>query len=338
MKNNQLLIVLLLVSGSSFAQAGNQKAVQRIKDSITLIHLRAAALKYPTLRQAYVSREMIGNGKINAQLRDGSLYKGEMEIARTRVNLSLPVYRVGKHQFSTTINYLGQNFKLEKTTSLNPQFAIHDASDYKSTFSFSANYSISDSLFHHPVNFAASVLAVTDGSFSDARMNYLGIISFPLKRTTTTAYSIGLIINIDPASPAPAFPIFNYWHQFGPKGIELFVDMPSRLMLRKQLTAKTAVSLGSELGGTMAFLRFNTNYFPKRSIYTTLEIKSGATFEYTLNKFLVLGVNGGLLSTVASRHLEKNASQGDYFIKNNIHTVPYVNVSLSLLPSILRLW
>ena len=338
MKKSRLLITLLFFSGSSFAQTVPPKVMQHMKDSIILSHLRAAALKYPVLRQASVSTEVINRTKISSQLYGKDLYEGEAQITRVRANFNLPIYRSGKHIFSTTFNYLGQQFDLNNANSLNPQFpAMKNANAYRSTLNMIASYSRSDSIFHRPVNFSASVSVLTDGEFSSARVNYLGVISFPLKRTATTAYSVGLIVNIDPSSPVPAFPVFSYWHKFKHPEIELFIDMPSRITLRKQLTEKSALSLGSELGGSLSFMNMNNSYLPKRTIYTTLEIKSGATFEYSLSKYLLLGVNGGILSTMSSRHLEKNAKMNDYFIKNSIHSTPYINVSLSLLPAFLHL-
>ncbi|RXK83332.1 hypothetical protein [Filimonas effusa] len=338
MKKSRLLVTLLLFSGSSFAQNISPKVMQHMKDSIILSQLRAAALKYPILRQGSVSTEVISRTKISSQLYGEDLYEGEAQITRVRANFNLPIYRKGKHLFSTTLNYLGQQFDLNNANSLNPRFpAVQNTEVYKTTLNLIASYSRSDSIFHRPVNFSASVSVLTDGEFSNARLNYLGVINFPLRRTATTAYSVGLIVNIDPSSPVPVFPIFNYWHQFKRPEIELFIDLPSRIALRKPLRGKTAVLLGSELGGSLSFLNMNNSYLPKRTIYTTLEIKSGATFEYSFSKYLMLGVNGGILSTVSSRHLEKSAKMNDYFIKNSIHSAPYVNVSLSLLPAFLHL-
>jgi hypothetical protein len=108
--------------------------------------------------------------------------------------------------------------------------------------------------------------------------------------------------------------------------------MPYRVSLRKEFSSRAFLSVGSQLSNNLFFVNPNNALMPGENIYTTLEIKSGATFEYLVGKHIVLGLNGGMLTTAQSRMFEKSAKSTDYFMSNKMGSVPYVNFSISVLP------
>ena len=332
MKSTFVVFTMLLCSGSALAQLSATVIAKQKVDSARLSQLSVAAIRYPGLRQGFIAKDIIGRGRMNSELYGKDLHTGEAHIFRTRINLNILVYQWGKNSLSATFNYLRQDFSFDNNRSLDSRFSVPDSNFGKTTLNMIASYSRRDTLFHLPVNFTVSVSGLTDGSFSQHRLNYLGLIVVPLKRTATTAVSVGAMMVIDPSSVVPAVPIVSYWHRFTKPGLELFVDLPSRVSLRKQLSEKAALSLGTDLGGNLSFFKFSNSYFPEQSVYTTLELKSGLNFEYRIQKKMILGISGGALTTANSRLLEKNAKNNDFFINNHFNTVPYATVTLSFLP------
>lgn len=332
MKKQLLGGVILLVSSQAFAQADKAAVMRRMKDSVTMVYLRAAALRYPLLRQASVSTEFIGYNSIDSKLYDTDFFKGNVQAARLRANVNIPVWQGRKNIVSASVTYLKQWSELDKSTSYNSNIPVTDHKIDRSTSTFLLSYTHNDSVFNKPFIISVSAAAITNEDFSTLRMNYFGTIGFTLKRTPVTNLVVGMAIILDPSSPVPAAPFVSYSHRFTKPRLELYIDMPSRVALRKELTSRASLSLGSQLGGNLFFFNIDNAFMPKQTIFTTLEIKSGATFEYLLGKHVVLGVSGGALSTLQSRLFEKSVKSNDYFIGNKMKTAPYVNVSLSVLP------
>lgn len=332
MKKQLLGGVILLVSSQAIAQADQMAAMRRIKDSVTMVYLRAAALRYPLLRQASVSTEFIGHSSVDSKLYDQDFFKGNMQTTRLRANVNIPVWQGKKNVVSTSVAYVKQWSELDKSISYSSSMPVVDHKVDRSTSTFLLSYTHNDSVFKKPFMLSVSAAAITNEDFSTLRMNYFGTIGFTLKRTPVTNLVVGVAVILDPSSPVPAAPFVSYSHRFTKPKLELYIDIPSRVALRKELTSRASLSLGSQLGGNLFFFNIDNAFMPKQTIYTTLEIKSGATFEYLIGKHVVLGVSGGALSTVQSRLFEKSEKSNDYFLGNKMNTAPYVNVSLSVLP------
>lgn len=332
MKKQLLGGVLLLVSSGAMAQADTIKRKHAMKDSVTMVYLRAAALRYPLLRQASVSTELIGHSAIDSRLYDKDFYKGNVQVARLKANVNIPVWQTSKNTISTSVSYMKQWMELGKGVSYNASLPVTDQQTNKSTSTFLLSYTHNDSLFNKPFLVSVSAAAITNQDFSTLRMNYFGTLGFTLKRTPVTNLIVGVAVILDPSSPVPASPFVSYSHRFTKPKLELYVDIPSRVSLRKELSSRASLAVGSQLGGNLFFFNIDNAFMPKQTIFTTLEIKSGATFEYLLGKHVVLGVSGGALSTLQSRLFEKSVKSNDYFLGNKMGTAPYANVSISVLP------
>lgn len=332
MKKQLLGGVILMLSSHAIAQADKAAAMRRMKDSITMVYIRAAALRYPLLRQASVSTEFIGHNSVESKLYEKDFYSGDMQTTRLRANLNLPVWQGRKNVVATSITYLKQWSELDNGTSYNSNLPVNTRKFDRSTSAFLLSYTHNDSLFNKPFMVSVSAAAITNEDFSTLRMNYFGTLGVTLKRTPVTNLVVGVAVILDPSSPVPAAPFVSYFQRFTKSKLELYIDIPSRVSLRKELTSRASLSLGSQMGGNLFFFNIDNAFMPKQTIYTTLEIKSGATFEYMLGRHVVLGVSGGALSTLQSRLFEKSEKSNDYFIGNKMKTAPYVNVSLSVLP------
>jgi hypothetical protein len=191
-----------------------------------------------------------------------------------------------------------------------------------------------DTLFNHQVIFSANVSGVTDELSAIRRVNELAGVIIPIKQTAATVFAIGLFYSHDPTIQFPVIPLISYMHKFQAGGIQLFADLPTRVLLKKQLSAKSWLSLGTELAGSQSYLKLNKPLMPENAISTTLELKTGFGFEYLAGKKLIIGISGGFSSTLSSRIFQQGEASSTYFIKNTNSAVPYISFSASLLPFI----
>nr|WP_067058273.1 hypothetical protein [Mucilaginibacter sp. L294] len=338
MKYKIHLIAAILSSAVSttFAQTAKELATKHMVDSLKMAALSDYATRYPFLRQGFLATDITGGRNVKAELNGKDLYAGEMNITRVRASFNIPLAQWGKNTVTGTVSYQQTHFDTHDIQSYSPQFTAKDQSITKNAVGFTASYSHSDSLFNHPVNFGGSISGLTDEFSSIKRINYLGNISVPIKRSQYSSLTVGLVVIIDPSAVAPVVPFISYWHKYKNSDWELFVDLPQRIVVRKQLTKKSWVFLGSELGGSLYFFDLNQPNLPQNAIYSAMEIRSGATFEYLVTKKLVLGVSSGLYSTASPRLFDHNDKPSDYFAKINGGSAPYINFSLSFLPFIKR--
>ncbi|HEY0176885.1 MAG TPA: hypothetical protein VGC08_10935 [Pedobacter sp.] len=332
MKKVTLIFICLFLSlGVTFGQSVKEVPSKEMADSIKMVYLSAAAIGYPILRQGFVSTDILGNGNIDAKLHGNEFFKAKASNTRVRSLFNIPLKEWGNNNITATLTYDQEHYNLTSVTSFNPQIPVSNTNFNKSTVGFTATYVHTDSLFNHQVIYSASISGLTDQLSSIERIYYTGTVTFPLKRTATTAYMVGAAVTIDRSSQFPFLPFFSYWHKFKTQDLELFADLPSRVSLRKQLSSKSWLSLNTDLTGT--FLFFDLNHpLPQEANYSKIELKTGPSFEYLLTKKLILGVNGGMISTLSSRMFQRSEGSGDYFINSNNSTVPYVNFTISFLP------
>lgn len=335
----KILSVALIIGTfitTAVAQTKEEIATKRKIDSLTLEGLSAYAVRYPQLRQGSVAVDFIGNTNVKGQFKGQDLYEGEMNITRIRSMFNVPISHWGKNTITGTIGYQQQRMQTTAIKSFNPAFSTTDIDITKRTVSLTANFSRSDSVFNHPIFYSVGVSGITDELSSIKRVNYLGVITVPIKRTQFTSLSVGAVVILDPSAVTPVITVVSYWHKFKTSALELFVDIPSRIALRKQLSSKSWASIGTELGGSLQFFDLNQPSLPQNSIYSYAELRSGATFEYQATKKLILGVNGGMFNTFSTRMFDRNDKPKDYFYKGSNGTSPYVSFSVSFLPFLKR--
>ncbi|RAJ33090.1 DUF6268 family outer membrane beta-barrel protein [Pedobacter cryoconitis] len=340
MKYKTLFYFHILIAACSTANAQTARkaaAIKRMTDSLTMEGLSAFAMRYPQLRQAYFATDFIGKADVKAELNGKDLYEGKMNMTRIRSNFNVPISNWGKNVVTGTIGYQQQHFKTTEIKSYDPRFSTADLSETKSTVSLSASFGRSDSIFNKLIFYGLGISGVTDELSSIKRLNYIGSISVPIKRNETSALTIGLVVIIDPSAIIPAVPIVSYWHKYKASNVELFIDFPSRVVLRKQFTKKTWATVGSELGGSLLFFNLDQPSLPRNSIYTNAEVRTGLTFEYLVTKKLILGMSGGLFTTTPSRMFDRNDKPDDYFFKAKNGSAPYLTFSVSFLPFLKKL-
>jgi hypothetical protein len=344
MKRISLAILGFIISaGPLYAQSNAMtEAQQKVRDSIRtadpdkdsarIAYLDKAALAYPIFRQGALSTEFIGQGNTSADLFGNRLYKGKVDLTREKANVNIPISRWGKNSLVGSFSYLDQHYNVSQVQAYNPDFPIRNMDFTKPTFGFSVTYTRHDSLFNRPV-----VYNLTPGIFSDQlstvrKLNFIGSALFELKRTANDALLVGFAVIADPSSPIPVVPVVFYWHKFGQSHTELFVDLPTRVQLRSQLSKNSWLAFGSDLTNNFAFYSLNQPLLPQHVSYTSIELKTGPSYEYRLSKKIILGAYGGLFSTLDSRLFKGNDNWNNYIVRNHNSSVPFVNFTISFLP------
>ncbi|GAA4925608.1 DUF6268 family outer membrane beta-barrel protein [Mucilaginibacter defluvii] len=329
-----LIIFACLIFKPSLAQSPEEAVMKRKIDSIKLAALADYATKYPMLRQGAFAVDMIGSRRVKGELNGSDLFEGKTSVTRIRSNFTIPLVQFGKNVVTGTISYQQIHFATSEVKSYQPAFAAVDQSLNKQTVGFTVSFTRLDSLFNRPISYSGSLSGLTNEFSSIKRLNYIGNVIYSLSRTPTSSWAVGLAVVVDPSSVAPVVPFVSYWHHYKNSNLDLFIDMPSRIALRKQLSSKSWASVGSELGGNLYFFDIKQASLPENSVYSTIDLRTGLTLEYMLTKKIVVGVSGGMYTLARSTMFEHNAKTSDYFFKTNGGTVPYLTVSMSLLPFI----
>ncbi|MEO6285380.1 MAG: hypothetical protein ABIN80_09480 [Dyadobacter sp.] len=332
MKKLLACILLGLMGFAGFGQTPTSQPSAETLDSIRFVYYRMAALKYPTIRQAGISTDIISEANVRSNLRDGELFQGKAQITRVKAYFNLPISSWGKNTVSATFGVINEHTSISNVVNPNSLLGIKNMDTNFTTFNFSGSFSRSDSVFGKPVTYSATVSAVTNASLNRMRLTGMGFATVNLIRNPVTSLSVGAVLIADRSSIVPGYLLISYSRKFSNLGLELLADLPARVIVRKELSAKSFLSAGSELGGNMFFFNPKQSDLPTNAISTSLTIKSGVTFEHLLSKSIVLGVSAGIMSTPMTKALNTYGSSSDYFIKTKSTSAPYVNFSVSFLP------
>lgn len=334
MKNMKIKIILLsLVLWSCSIQAQNMISMASIHPAADTTNAgkKELAIRYPSLRQFNVAVNTFGYSDFTSKLDGTNFASGKIKTDRISSFYNTPALQWKNNSLSATINYTYTSSELKDITNELPDEQLMALTSNKSTIDVALNYSRSDSIFNHPIIYSLVVRGISDNLNSIRRFNFNGSFSLPLKRTANTSFSVGLLVLIDPSSPVPVEPIINYYHKFVSSGLELIVDIPTGINLKKQIAKNAWVMIGSNQSSYSIFYDKNNAYLDGKISYNTIELKSGPAFEYLFAKNIMLSVGGGVNSFFSSRIFKDGENYSDASIIGDNKTVPYVNFNLSLL-------
>ncbi|KOH46722.1 hypothetical protein [Sunxiuqinia dokdonensis] len=108
--------------------------------------------------------------------------------------------------------------------------------------------------------------------------------------------------------------------------------MPQRLLLKRILSQKSRVSIGSEFGGNGFYVNVDQPNYPKVFEYSQLAINSGLTYERKITKMVYATIKGGVTNFVSNRLTEKGKDTQDYIYKNSQKMTGYFMVGFSFNP------
>ena len=325
-------LLSVFVTTELMGQGQVPAAQKRMIDSIRKVYIREAAIRSVALRQVMVSTDFIANGDIRGKLYGNSLFDGQISQIRTSALVNVPVVAWGKNKITTSFSFFHQylNFVSEKAY-MPGDLKVHDTAMNKLTVGVSTSFQRVDSLFGRRVIYTGSISVLSDDYRIAQKISFVGGMIFQLKQTRKTNLSLGLLLNIDPNVNIPVLPLFIYWHMFDNK-LELDVSLPQRIGVRTALSKNSWLTFGTTLAGSISFFRLSHAVLPADASFSSVDLKTGPGLEFRIGKLLVIGANGGILTPITSRQFERNEKSDKYFLSNKISTIPYANVTVSLLP------
>jgi hypothetical protein len=302
-------------------------------DSIKRVYLVEAAIRNPALRRISISTDLIASGHMRSRFNGNKVLNAKQKQIRTTALLTLPVKSWKKSSLTATCTFFNQQYDLRHIETYVPNNSPGAASSTlnKTAGGLTISYQWLDSLLGKTVLYVAHAAAFTGKAGEIDQYNVMAGAMLVLKQTAATSISLGMIVTYDPSTAVPLQPLFIYWHKWR-SNLELNVNLPQQVQLLKPFSKRCWFSFGTSLSGSVAFLKNSTPGLPSRINYSSLELKTGPGMEFRFARYLMLGINGGMMTPVLSRMYERYKNSNNYFITNNLSSTPFGNITLSLLP------
>lgn len=319
------------VSNSVSAQNMFSMAAQHPADT-SRSDAHEQAIRFPSLRQASVTVDLYGSGHFDSRLNDKDLASGKSRNARISSYFTAAFGSWNGNAIGATIYHTENFFDVRNADNKLADPRVNTGSSSKSTFGLSLNFSRTDAIFHTPVIYSAVFTGISDNLSTIRRFNFNGGVSFPLMHTADSYLSVGVLLLIDPSAPIPILPVVNYFQRLNGRGLALAIDLPQGVSIRQSLSRNAWVYLGSNYNTYASFYKSDNASLPGRYSYNTIEFKSGPGFEYLFGKYVIVGISGGVNSTISARVWAKGDRYNTPLIKTTNRATPYGEFRISLLP------
>lgn len=334
-KNNikfqAFLIGLILWSCSIHAQ--NMVSMSSLHPEADTISAskKELAIRYPDLRRFGVSANHFGYSDFDAKLNDHDFASGKIRTERISTFFNSPAIKWKGNSLSASIYYTYTSTELKDITNKLADQQLAALTTDKSTFDLALNYSRSATIFNRPIIYSLVARGITDGVHDFRRFNFNGSFNLPLKKTENTTFSVGLLVLIDPSSPIPVEPIINYYHKFTSSGLELIVDLPNGINVKKGVAKNAWFKIGSNQRSYTTFYDHHSTFLDGKVSYNTIELNSGAAFEYLFAKNIMLTVGGGFNSFLSAKLFKDGENYSSASLRSDNKGAPYLTIGLSLL-------
>ncbi len=326
-------ILLHVIIGTCGLKAQNMVSISSIHPAAdtTGTDKKELAMQYPALRQFGVSFNSYGYSDFNAKINDQNFAQGKVKTERISTFFNTPTVRWRNNSLSATAYYTYTSTELKDIINESESGKLYPLKSDKNTFDLALNYSRFDRIFNHAIVYSLVARGITDNFSTIRRFNFNGSFTLPIKKNENTSFSVGLLVLVDPSSPLPVEPIVNYYHKFPLSGLELIVDLPNGVNLKKSVSKNAWFTVGSNQTSYSIFYNHYNEFLDGKISYNTIELKSGATFEYVFAKNIVVSVGGGYNNFLASRVFRDGERYNNASIISKTKSSPYVNVGASLL-------
>ncbi|WP_447640038.1 MULTISPECIES: DUF6268 family outer membrane beta-barrel protein [Chitinophagaceae] len=324
------VLQLIIFVGVGFSQTGTSIDHTATSDSARKNVMEDAAIQNPQLRQITLSADVIGRSVVHTDVNGNRLLDANVDQIRTASLFNIPVIHWDKNTVGLSILTLQQIAHFRDVSSTVDLSGI-DLNYNKLTVGTTVSFSRRDSLLGLPIYYNAAISALSNDVKSVKKMSYLAGLTFALKQTPTTRFMFGAMLNIDPSLNIPVIPIISYWHKFGNE-LELNLNLPTQVNVKKQFGNRLWVNAGTSITGSLAFFDIDKPNIPQQVNLSSLELKTGIGVEYRLMKKIMIGANAGYLSNLQSRGFDRHLRINNYFLKNTYSSVPYANLTISILP------
>jgi hypothetical protein len=295
------------------------------------INKKELAIRYPSLRQFGISVNNYGYSDFEGKMNGNDFANGKIKTARISSFFNTPTMHWQKNSLSASVYYTYTSTKLKDITNESTVGELAALTSTKSTVDLAVNYSRADHIFKHPIIYSLVARGITDNLNTLRRFNFNGSFTLPLKKNENTSFSVGLIALVDPSAPIPLEPIVNYYHKFPTAGLELIVDLPNGVNLKKAMAKNAWFSIGSNQASYSIFYDHYNNYLNGKVSYNTIELKSGAVFEYLFAKNIIISLGGGINNFLSARVFNDGERFSNASLRSTTKSSPYLQAGISLL-------
>ena len=303
MKKSLLCIIAFVLSVTLYSQENKSplsKATEKVTD------------KFPPARMIDVEYQQTFPSDFESKLLKKEYKEGEIKRRdNIQITVNVPVIKKQRWAIKTSVlyryNYFDHGNIVYKG---DPDLDIFGNNSDLHYIAGITSFSYTSKLFGKPAIYNVSL--GVDGSHKDVeafKAASAGILVLKAdRRTTITA---GLAVNYDPASLSPVIPIFTLEHKIRPDFI-LDVAIPQRIMVKKGIGKNSRLSLGSELKSNIFYIYPEKEAYSKSYYHREIQLKSGFTYEYRMNSFIIYGKTG-LVNTIDSK-VYKTGETGNKYI------------------------
>jgi len=307
-------------------------SLAQTKDSTSVAVGKAITDKFPSTRNFDFQFEQFGSSDYKTKVLGDVFEQGTLEQHnRIRFAVNFPLYRsVNKKFFITnSVRYKREAFSFGEINN-----TAGDVGRNNIDFNYFANavsFTYFSSLFKKPVIYNASATVDAD-QYHFQRLKGLVSASFVLKKNATTTLTVGGLLILDPSSIVPFVPIFTYEHQLRNSPWKLDFILPQRMLFKRPLLNNGRLSLGTEMISENFYLALNNPTFRGTYEMNQLELRSGITYEYALQKSLIGTFKTGISNVLSSRITERGERTNKYVIDNKQDAQFYFNIGISYNP------
>lgn len=324
--------ILFCLFGAAVVQAQHSldQLPESVRDSVIEAYLDRAAFKNPVLRQASFLADVHGSSRLTSRLNDKKFITADVLTVRYFGKFSVPVYHQGKNLLAADFGLRYETFKVSDVRNYNSDIAVEDQEFDKAIINVGGHYTRLDTAFSRPLALSVVAGGMIDPHTGQSRFTATVVTLMTLMQTRNFSLSAGVLLSIEPIAPSPVIPFVSIYKKFGDSGYEFTLD-PAGIALIKSLNERSTLSFSNRVDGSLALFQFNNPQMPSAGVFSSLEVKSGLTYERLIGRKTVLTFSSGLSSVLNSRVLEKGKSM-DPFIQNKQRPMIYGQFGVSFLP------
>ena len=324
MQKKLLLSLLLLFSLMINAQQKNDTLQQAVQKTISDKFPTARMLDVQFQRYLPTDYESESNGQPDAKGVISNHY-------RLKAAANIPIYEKTRFRLTGSLIYKFESYQLSDVQVPLGNAVNYDTKNDFHYFSTILSYNYKAMLFKKP--FICNTSIIADGSNKGyERIKGNITATLVLKKNEYNTFAIGLLVNLDPSAPLPAFPIVSYEHKFESNPWTFDFILPQRIMFKRPLLNDGRISIGAEMGGDGFYIYPNQPGYKEVYEYRQLEIKSGITYEYNLGNGLFSTFKAGFSNVLKSKITERGESAKDYVWKSKQDGTAYFSLGISYSP------
>lgn len=296
--------------------------------------IKGVKRNFPITRTFDLQYDQFGPANYDSKLFGQKQEKGRFDSHnRLKLAVNLPLYKSKSQRFVLTNTYLYKyesygfgsiyNFNSNTTHTRSTQDFHYFAGALSATYV--------SSFFSKPIIYNATIIA--DGNQENIqRIKGFATASLVLKKTANTTITAGLLVIADPSSIVPVAPLFTYNHRFVDSKWQIDVILPKSILLRRELLENGRISFGTEFDSENFYLNLKKPQLNGIYEVNSLELKSGVTYEYHLDRKVIGTFKAGINNVISTRVTEKGERTDKYIYENKQDAQVYFRLGLSYNP------